>query len=1147
MLVNDLRYALQVFGRNPGVAALAVLTLGLGIGASTAMFSVVSNVLLQPFPYKDASRLMVITERDEKHNRVQPYSLSYLNFQDFSAAQRSFEELALFRAPATYRVNGRDRSAVSVRMVSSNFLTFLGVTPIIGRGFSADDDEGSASSVVLSYGGWQRLFGAQRMGQVTVTTSTSVLGEKLDFNSRTYNVIGILPREFSFYTADSNQNADAYIVIGPESAKWTARVRRPGIEAIGRLRPGVTKAAAFAELNNIAHQLRALYPDDNQNRGAAVDSLSDSVIDEDLRKTLSLLGVAVALVLLIACANVTNLLLARAAARQKEIAIRFALGGRWQVIRQLLAESMVLGLAGGMVGTVIAIVAIDLLVISAPFGLPRISSIGMHWPVLLFSFAISVATGLAFGIPPVIQALRASMLNELKDGGTSSTSTRNIPQKLIVVGEFVLATGLLIGAGLVYRSTQNALSGNPGFDTRNIWSLSVLVSPEDFPSASERRRLMKDLVARFSAMPDVRATSAVIGGLPKPIAVDPAYLRLMGIRLLKGRFFDETDSATSLPTIVIDEGLARARFGSEDPLGKPFVIDLPGVRELQLDRPREVIGVVSHIKRLGIETTDDIVIQSQFYLASDQLPDDLMATVSPRILLKAPWRDEGKMPDGELARMLLEKMTGFVRGINSRLDASAPVKMQDAVERALLPRRYVARIFGIFGLLAFVLAGMGVLGLMSYSVSQRTQEIGIRMALGAESRHVVRMVVLQAASLTATGVAVGVAASFWLKRFVEGYLYDVSTTDPLTYAAAIVLLLVVSLAAAWLPAWRASRLEPMLALRGSRNVLTGLETNRGRQAAAASTSLEPCIEVSNLGKTYKTFRGKPAPALTGVSFDIEPGTIFGLIGANGAGKTTLVKILMGLATPTTGSARLLGCGPGDPIAKKRIGYLPESMKIPDHFGPVNFLRYMGTLNDVDKATLEARIPMLLEKVGLGGVSKPVKSFSKGMQQRLGLAQALLNDPELLFLDEPTDGLDPLGRIFVRDLLVQLRNEGKTVFLNSHLLSEIELVCDRIVILDKGAVACTTKPSEFTSGAGEYIIRIDAAEPSVAEKARRAAASVIASASWHDSIVRFRPSSTEHLNELLDALRRARVPIVSVEPVKLSLEQFFIQVVSDKES
>jgi ABC-2 type transport system ATP-binding protein len=315
----------------------------------------------------------------------------------------------------------------------------------------------------------------------------------------------------------------------------------------------------------------------------------------------------------------------------------------------------------------------------------------------------------------------------------------------------------------------------------------------------------------------------------------------------------------------------------------------------------------------------------------------------------------------------------------------------------------------------------------------------------------------------------------------------------------------------------------------------------------------PVIETQDLQKTYRTMWGKPAAALQGVSLRVEPGTIFGLIGQNGAGKTTLVKILLGLSTATSGSAKLLGALPGNPVARRRIGYLPEQMRIPEYFKADGFLRYMGKLNIVDSATLNRRIPELLEKVGLAGIRKPVQAYSKGMQQRLGLAQALVNDPEVLFLDEPTDGLDPMGRKDVRDLLAALRAAGKTIFLNSHLLSEIELVCDRIVILNKGKVACAATPEEFTRGTGEYIVRVAA----VNDTARAAVAAVIdkengtpaggKTAKWQGTTLRFTPRDRAQLNAVLDRLRSAPVEIESVEPVKLSLEEFFLQVVGGSES
>jgi ABC-2 type transport system ATP-binding protein len=307
----------------------------------------------------------------------------------------------------------------------------------------------------------------------------------------------------------------------------------------------------------------------------------------------------------------------------------------------------------------------------------------------------------------------------------------------------------------------------------------------------------------------------------------------------------------------------------------------------------------------------------------------------------------------------------------------------------------------------------------------------------------------------------------------------------------------------------------------------------------------PAIEVSDLGKAYRAFRGRTVGALQGVSLRVEPGTIFGLIGQNGAGKTTIIKILLGLATPTAGAARVLGSSPSDPAARRRVGYLPEQMRLPDFFRAKNFLGYMGRLNGVNRAAMKRRIPALLERVGLGDERKPVKAYSKGMQQRLGLAQALVSDPEVLFLDEPTDGLDPLGRKDVRDLLVQLRAEGKTIFLNSHLLSEIELVCDRIVILNKGKVARSATPEEFTRGTGEYLVRVAAADEAV----RAAAAAVTGhdAAGWEQNTLRFAPRDRAQLNSLLDRLRGVPVEIEAVEPVRLSLEDFFLQVVSGQES
>jgi ABC-type multidrug transport system ATPase subunit len=934
----------------------------------------------------------------------------------------------------------------------------------------------------------------------------------------------------------------------------TTRARRGNISALGLLKPGVTRAIALTELEGIAHRLAVLYPDDNEDRGATIVPIFDSVVSGDLRTGLNLFAAAVGIVLIIACANVANLLLARGTARQKEIAIRSALGGgRWRVAEQLIIESVVLALAGGAAGMVVAIAATDLLVLTAAVRLPRIETIGIDWRVLLFSVGVSILTGITFGIAPTWQALRANIQDQLKEGGgTGSVATSHTAQKVFIIGEVALALVLLLAAGLVLRSTEKALSADPGFSPEHVWFFSVVTSPAEYRSAADTRNFFRRLETRLAATPEVQAVSVALGGLPKPVAVDPDYLQLMGMRLLQGRFFDSRDTQASPPVVVIDEASARARFRDEDPIGRSFVIDIPGAGAIGLDRPRQIVGVVNHLQILGIETNDQLAqLQTQigFYLPSEQFPDAFAAPLSG-MLIKATWPDE----------KIRDQLERAAHAINPNVEVTGLIKMQDAIAFALVPHRFVTKLLGVFAFTAFVLAAMGIFGIMTYFVSQRTHEIGLRMALGAESGHLVRIVLRQAGLLAGVGIGLGLLCSFGLTRLIGYLLFNISSVDPITYATAVTLLFCTALAAAYIPALRATCLEPVMALKGNffgqtiqdRNVshTAGTDSSRHEIPELASNSARAAdfaIEVSNLQKAYTTLRGKSAVALSGVSFRVQSGTIFGIIGQNGAGKTTLVKILLGLARPDAGSARLMGCCPGDPIVNRQIGYLPEHMRIPPHFVAENFLRYMGRLNSVGSAALNVRIPELLETVGLGGVHKPVKTYSKGMQQRLGLAQALVNDPGILFLDEPTDGLDPMGRIVVRDLLVRLRAAGKTIFLNSHLLSEVELVCDHIVILNKGVVACTTTPAEFTRGTGEYIMRLDMNGAIATENVQRVVDAVIGPVDWQDGALRFRPRDTAQLNELVDALRAIRVPILSLEPVRLSLEQFFIRVVTEKES
>ena len=1135
--MQDLRYALRMLGKNPGFTFIAILTLALGIGANTAMFTVINGVLLEPLPYKDPDRLMVITERDEKRNQVQPYSLSWLNFQDWAREQRSFSDLALFRVAGQYNsLRQGFRELMTVRQVSANLLPMLGVAPVVGRGFTPDDDRlGASPTIILTYGGWQRLF----------TGFNATVNETVSLNGESYHVIGVLPRGFQFGTIDLSQPVDGFMPIGLVSESWmTMPERRPGIAALGRLKPGVTQVQAQAQLQGIARELAVLYPDANENRGAAVTRLFDAVVDEDIRTTLYLLFATVGFVLLIACGNVANLLLARGTARQKEIAIRSALGAaRGRIARQLLMESVILATAAGAAGLVVAIAGTDLLAVAGP--LPRVAAINVDWRVLAFSFAVSLLTGVLFGLAPLLQSLRSDVQASLKEGGTSSGRGRYTPQKLLVVGEVALAVVLLLGAGLVLRSTLNAINVDPGFEPQNVASFRVVMSAKEFPTGQSVHSFYRRLEDRLRLTPGVQAASLTLGGMPKPVGVNKDYLRLMGIRLLQGRFFGEQDTLSAPPVIVIDELLAKARFPGENPLGKPFVIDLPGTPPRGLEVPRQVVGVVNHVKRFGIETEDQIVVQAQFYIPAEQVPDELFESGNAGFRMFVKY----SLPDREMFPALSEAVRHVdPKAYNPGITATGFLNMENGIRQALAPRRFVARLLGAFAVIGFILAAVGIYGVMAYSVSERRQEIGIRMALGAEVPYLVKMVLRQAGVLAVSGIVLGLVVSFWLTKYISYLLFEITPTDPMTYTTVAALLFVVALAAAYVPARRAMALEPMTALRGmderGLKPATTFREESGPQNVVAGFSprSEAIIEVRDIQKIFRTVRGKSTPALGGVSLAVEPATIFGLIGQNGAGKTTLVKIFLGLCKPTSGYARLLGCSPGEPVAQRKIGYLPESMRIPDHFMPENFLRYMGRLNRVDAVLLEKRIPELLEKVGLAEARKPVKSFSKGMQQRLGIAQALINDPEVLFLDEPTDGLDPLGRIEIRDLLAQLRDAGKTVFLNSHLLSEVELVCDQIVILDKGIVARTTTPSEFTRGTGEYVVRLQTINDTV----RQVTQSIVGPAEWHGDTIRFTPRDVAHLNDFLDALRRVPVAIVAVEPIKLSLEQFFIQVVTDKE-
>jgi predicted permease len=1156
---HDIRHGLRLLRKAPGFTSIAILTLALGIGANTAIFTVVNSVLLRPLPYRDADRLMILTE---KTDRPQPSSLSYLNFKDWREQNRSFSALSIFRDPVTYNLLTSDGpTVITARMVSGDFFSTLGVTPLVGRDFSPSDDrQGAAPTAILSYAAWQDFFGSD----------PAILGKPLAMNSSSFAIIGVLPHDFTFYS-----DSDVYIPVGLSREGWTTlRQHRAGFNAVGRLEPGITLAQAQSDMSGIASRLAALYPEANAKRGAAITPIFRDVIG-DIGGTLYLLLGAVGLVLLIACANVANLLLARGAARQKEIAIRAALGAsRSRVARQLITESVLLGIAGGIAGVFLAVAGTKTLIGVVPGSLPRASSISVDWRALVFALTASILTGIVFGLAPAWQALRTDVQESLQEGSHGSKLGHRRTQRLLAVAEIALALILLIGARLTLRSMAKLLEVQPGFDSHSVLSFKVFLSPSEYPTGEQVHNFYRHLEEKLRLIPGVEGASMAMGNLPldggahvsfyvsehpKPEAeampsalgyVDaPDYLRVMGIRLLQGRFFDAQDVAALPGVVVIDSTLARTVFPEESPIGKHLVIGLPGS-----DQPLEIVGVVNHVKHWGLDADDHAAVQNQFYISCEQLPEPIYAAARQGLMMVM----RSKLPPSAM----LPAIEDAVHQLDRRLPLYHVETMDERVMRSLASRRFAALLLALFAGVSFILAAIGIYGVTSCSVNHRTREIGIRVALGAQPRDILWMVLGEGGQLALTGIVLGLAASFALTRLIEKLLFGISTTDPLTYALVASSLFAVALAASYFPARRAMSIEPMSAMRYGFSTLVAPEIQadqvytepseehafRVRPLRVPTTvSSAAAIETRELAKTYTSFRGKIVPALEGVSLRVERGTIFGLIGQNGAGKTTLVKILLGLATPSSGTASLLGGSPSDPNIRRRVGYLPEQMRLPEELQAKDLLHYMGRLNGVDCATLGRRIPELLEKAGLAETHKPIKSFSKGMRQRLGLAQALVNDPELLFLDEPTDGLDPLGRKDVRDLLVRLRAEGKTILLNSHLLSEAESVCDEIAILNRGKVACKATPEEFMRGTGEHLLRVT----NLDDRVHAAVESILGAdgasqASWQNTTLKFRPLDLAQLNALLDRLRTVPVEIVSIEPVKLSLEQFFAQILREQE-
>lgn len=806
-LLQDLRFALRQLRRSPGFASVCLITLALGIGANTAMFSVVQGVILAPLPFPQADRLVFLWE---KRPGVPKLDVSYPNFEDWQRTSRSFEAMsALTTHNFDLTAPGTAEHLIGIK-ASSGLLKTLGVNPELGRDFAASEDLAGAPPVVLI---------SDRLWRERFASDSQVVGRSVVLDGKSFTVIGVLPAGFHFI-----QNAD---VIAPLRPNLPLILTDRSVDALGvvaRLKSGVTRHGAVAALNVIQQELDRQYPNANRSIGVTATSLMQEVLG-DVKGTILLLFSAVGLVLLIACANLANLLLARSTARAREFSLRAALGaGRGRMVRQLLTESIVLSLAGGALGVVLAGFALRLLVAALPHTLPRTGNIGLHLPVLLFTLGISSAVGILFGLAPALQCASPELQRALQTGSRGSAPGRHRLLGRLVVAQFALTLVLMAGAGLLLRSVRNLWTVNPGFNLRNVISFRVGLSPSSTTTPARTRAAWQHLLERIDELPGVKAAdltnivplSGADNGGPfwigtrQPASLQeaphalyfwtgPDYLKTMGVPLLRGRFFTLADRIGSEKVVVIDSVLAHTFFPNQNPVGQTLTVAHWGAAR--------IVGVVGHTRYWGLDDpgTDR---PEQIYIPAYQLPDYMVADFfrNLTVIVRSALSPADLMP-----------------AIQKAVYASAPDQpvydirsIDQLASESMATRNIAISLLGVFAGLALLLSSVGIYGVVSYSVMRRKQEIGIRMALGARRDHVFRMIMRQGFWMAGTGLAFGVLASIALVRLLPSFshlLYGVGRSDPLTLFSVSAVLLLVAFCACCFPARRAMRTEPMNCLR----------------------------------------------------------------------------------------------------------------------------------------------------------------------------------------------------------------------------------------------------------------------------------------------------------------------------------------------
>jgi len=800
--LKDLRYGIRTLIQKPGFTIVAIIALALAIGSSSAMFSVVNAVILKPLNFDDSQDVVIIWESAPKLN-FDIFTASPPNFHDWRVQAKSFDHMAAYQR-TQFTLTGMDAAErVPGAFVSSDYFPLVKTPAMIGRTLLPEEAAaGKDKVVVLSYGFWNRRLGAD----------PEVAGRKLMLNGEPYNIVGVMPERFMY---PANTELWAPLIVNPTQGRGAHF-----LVALGRLKSGVSMETAAAEMKTIASDLEKQHPNSNDGWTTKVFNLHDDII-KDLRQSLYILLGAVGFVLLIACANVANLLLARGADRSREMAVRTAMGAsRFRIIRQLLTESVLLSLAGGILGIVLAYLALSTFVAMAPQNLPRIQEATMDRTVLAFAVLISLLTGIGFGVFPAFQISRTNLNDSLKEAtrGTSGGTERHRIRNLLVVAEVALTIVVLIGAGLMLQSLSKLMGVNPGFDSHNVLTAQFNLPRVRYPNNAAQTAFMDRMLERLSTLPGVSKLGTVsslpLGGgsmvitytivgkppvLPQnqPSAairfITPSYFSSLKVPMAQGREFTDQDRAGAAPVIIINEALARREFPGEDPLGRQMQIGY-GNTAADGNLQRTIVGVVKDMKITSIRGE----AEPQYYLPYAQMPFSSVAITM---------RTAGD--PGQLASLLRSEM----KNLDADIALFALRPFQEVVATSISQARFNSVLLATFAGIALLLASVGVYGVMAYSVNQRTHEIGIRMALGQRRSSVLRMVLGQAMLMAAIGIVIGVAGAYALTHVMTTMLYNVTPTDPITFIGVSLILVAVAAAASYLPAHRATRVDPMIALR----------------------------------------------------------------------------------------------------------------------------------------------------------------------------------------------------------------------------------------------------------------------------------------------------------------------------------------------